>query len=79
MSTTIKYFGMIAEKVATSEETINFGQRTEPIDLRAFFESRYPALLDMTYQVAVNQEFSSHLDVNQEVSEIALLPPFAGG
>jgi len=79
MSTTIKYFGMIAEKIETSEETIDFGQRSESIDLSAFFESRYPVLVGMTYQIAVNQKFISHLAANRDAHEIALLPPFAGG
>ncbi|MFT5858366.1 MAG: molybdopterin converting factor small subunit [Flavobacteriaceae bacterium] len=79
MSTAIKYFGMIAEKVGTAEETIDFGVRTESIDLRNFFEVRYPALVGMTYQIAINQEFVAALEANLEVHEIALLPPFAGG
>jgi molybdopterin converting factor small subunit len=79
MSTAIKYFGMIAEKVGKGDETIDFGVRNESIDLRNFFEARYPALAGMTYQIAVNQEFIAQLDANLEVHEIALLPPFAGG
>ena len=39
-----RYFGMIAEKLQMQEEEIDFSALTFPIELKAFFVSRYPQL-----------------------------------
>ena len=74
----IKYFGMIAEKINCSEEEFEmiFDQN---LDLKSYFENRYPILKTMDYKIAVNQEFSNNIENDRENVEIALLPPFAGG
>jgi molybdopterin synthase sulfur carrier subunit len=79
MITNVTYFGMIAEKIGVESEQIPIATEQVPLDLKVFFESKYPVLKKMTYQIAVNQEIETRLDTSQTKVEIALLPPFAGG
>ena len=79
MKTKVEYFGMIAESLGRPLEEIVFESKADPLDLHAFFESKYPALKNMNYKIAVNQEFKTHLEPGCVPNEIALLPPFAGG
>lgn len=78
MKVNIRYFGMIAEKLHKTEEEIEL-HLDESVQAKAYFDERYPALKEMTYQVAVDQQLSEVIEPNQEINEIALLPPFAGG
>lgn len=79
MTTTIQYFGMLAEHIGKSGETINFQTENDVIELNSFFESKYPVLKNLTYKIAVNQELTENTTLNEIPKEIALLPPFAGG
>lgn len=79
MNTAINYFGMIAERVGKDTESIQFTENSSAINLREYFESKYPTLRTLSYKIAVNQEFKDHLDSGITANEIALLPPFAGG
>jgi len=72
----VKYFGMIAEKINSSQETLEVDA---PINLRDFFEAKFSFLESMNYQVAVNQQLTDVLKSSQNEVEVALLPPFAGG
>jgi|TARA_B110000495_G_scaffold195169_1_gene202366 molybdopterin synthase sulfur carrier subunit len=78
MKANIKYFGMIAEKIRKSEESVDLDEKNQS-DLRNYFVQKYPFLNDMDYQIAVNQNLTEVIDTNTEFVEIALLPPFAGG
>ena len=78
MKANIKYFGMIAEKIGKSEESVDLDEKNQS-DLRNYFVQKYPFLNDMDYQIAVNQTLTEVIDTNTEFVEIALLPPFAGG
>ena len=78
MKANIKYFGMIAEKIGKSEESVDLDEKNQS-DLRNYFVQKYPFLNDMDYQIAVNQNLTEVIDTNTEFVEIALLPPFAGG
>jgi len=78
MKANIKYFGMIAEKIGKTEESIDLDEKNQA-DLRAYFIQKYEVLNDMNYQIAVNQTLTEAIDKNYESVEIALLPPFAGG
>ncbi len=77
MFITIKYFGQIAEITKQNEESMEFSGRlvSELLDI---LYSKYDALKSKDFQVAQNQELVFD---NTEItgSEIALLPPFAGG
>ena len=78
MKANIKYFGMIAEKIGKSEESVDLDEKNQS-DLRNYFIQKYTFLNDMDYQIAVNQTLTEVIDTNTEFVEIALLPPFAGG
>ena len=79
MTTNVHYFGMIAERLGMSSEMITIDTGNSSIDLRSYFEAKYPDLIDMSYKIAVNQEMTNHILPNIIPTEIALLPPFAGG
>ena len=76
MIVTIKYFGMIAEKMQKDTEKIEFEKAT---NLRVFFNQRNPFLNNINYKIAINQQITDNLTVEDNLAEIALLPPFAGG
>ena len=78
MKLEVKYFGMIAEKLCLSEESIEINF-TEEFSLQEFFQSKYPVLTEMEYKIAIDQSFSTQLNGDENKVEIALLPPFAGG
>jgi molybdopterin synthase sulfur carrier subunit len=79
MTTNVQYYGMISEKLQCSSEEMELDMSNGEIDLRSMFEEKYPALKEMSYQIAVNQELTETVDSATTVREIALLPPFAGG
>ena len=79
MKTNVQYFGMIADKLSKSSEEMEFDLKVLPMNLREYFEGKYPILSDMSYQIAINQELTDTLERNVDLTEIALLPPFAGG
>ena len=71
------YFGLISEICGKNSEEINFSGKID--DLRNILIQKYPALLSVEYQFAVNQEVSSMTDKVSAGDEVALLPPFTGG
>lgn len=75
----VKYFGMIAEATARSEERINATNVKLSTLIKTLIE-KYN-LKPYTLNVAVNQHLINKLeDVTvKENDEIAILPPFAGG
>ena len=77
MNIHIKYFGLIAEVTHCEEEIISFLGSTIS-ELLDVLHSKYSALKNKNFQVAQNQELVS-LETKVSGSEIALLPPFAGG
>lgn len=74
---TINYFGMIAEKLGKYNEAIELPDSVS--DIRLFIQERYPSLYGMTFSIAIDQEFTDTITNSGVVSEIAILPPFAGG
>ena len=79
MTTKVVYYGMISEKLQCSSEVLSFDAENETIDLRRVLEDKYPDLKDFSYQIAVNHEFKDTIKPGENIEEIALLPPFAGG
>jgi molybdopterin converting factor small subunit len=73
------YYGMIADKLERANEEIEFSTSDFPINLREHFERKYPQLSELSYSIAVDAEFCESIKENQEVHDISLLPPFAGG
>ena len=78
MKANIKYFGIIAEKIRKSEESVDLDEKNQS-DLRSYFIQEYPFLNEIDYQIAVNKTLTEVIDMKTEFVEIALLPPFAGG
>ena len=77
MHITIKYFGMLAEITQRKEEDILFKKDTIS-DLIDSLCIKYPKLKEQSFQIAQNNELVSK-ETKLQSSEIALLPPFAGG
>lgn len=78
MELRLNYFGMIAEAANIQQEMLSLDVKTVG-DLKLVLIEKYPALVKLNYQFAVNQnlvEDNFHLS---NADEIALLPPFAGG
>ncbi len=77
MNLTIKYFGMLAEVTQCQEEVFAFSQERISDLLKALY-MKYPELEEKEFQVAQNNQIVT-TDNRIDHSEIALLPPFAGG
>ncbi len=78
MQLTIKYFGMLAEATAITEEQLH----TESCSVSQLLEKlqhQYPKLSDKDFKVAINQQLVNHNHIITTEAEVALLPPFAGG
>ena len=74
----IRLFGMLAEKANWSEGSIPLPSK-DINDLKSFFEEHIPELKGMDFSIAIDQKVVSTYKSVEKVSEIALLPPFAGG
>ena len=79
MKINLKYFGMIAEALAKQAEELSLEQGQTVSDLRNQLEKTYPKLKSIDYRIAVNQTLVEANYSIQPNSEVALLPPFAGG
>ncbi len=77
MNLKIKYFGQIAEVTKQHEELIPFSGQLVSELLDVLYQ-KYSTLKTKDFQIAQNQELVS-LETEISGSEIALLPPFAGG
>ena len=74
---TIKAFGMVAEKIGTSELELENPGSVEL--LKNQLKDRFPDLEGVKFSFALNKKMlSSDAEIPQE-AEIALLPPFSGG
>lgn len=77
MKLTIKYFGLLAEITKCNEEQIEFSGNLIDELLDTIF-LKYPNLKEKDFQVAQNQILTTK-ETEILATEIALLPPFAGG
>ena len=77
MKLTIKYFGLLAEVTSCNEEQIEF-TGTLINELLETMYSKYPKLKETDFQIAQNNTITND-DTEISSTEIALLPPFAGG
>ena len=75
----LKYLGMIAENVGSSSESIELDCHTIG-ELESLLKAKYPILEFLTYRIASNNTLVTDDDCKVlSGTEIALLPPFAGG
>jgi molybdopterin synthase sulfur carrier subunit len=77
MKITIKYFGLLAEVTGCIEEQIDFSGKSI-LDLKSVLFEKYELLKTKDFQIAQNNNLTTN-DAEVIASEIALLPPFAGG
>jgi molybdopterin synthase sulfur carrier subunit len=79
MSINILYFGMLAEITGQATETW-LGKETMTVgELKEQLWAKYPEIQAKKFKVAVNQQIGSDSAIISLDSEVALLPPFAGG
>lgn len=73
----VKYFGLLAEITLCQEESIQLSQGRVS-DLLLLVHNKYPKLKEIDFRLAQNQVLAR---INDELdgTEIAFLPPFAGG
>jgi len=79
MNLNILYFGMIAEAVEMSNEQLTINNELSINEIESRLIDKYPVLEKLEYQIAVNQKIENKKTLINQNSEIALLPPFAGG
>lgn len=73
------YFGKIAEITGLSEEDLTYSENLTITDLKQQLVNNYPQLANENYQIAVDKTVVVPNFVLTKDSEIAVLPPFAGG
>jgi molybdopterin-guanine dinucleotide biosynthesis protein A len=74
----IKPFGIIKERIKGTDLTMSIPNKKN-INLRNYFNDKWPFLNDISYTIAIDQELREELNKNEHPNEIAILPPFAGG
>ena len=79
MEITVKYYGMLAEITGQSAEHLAVLENISVGKFREEILSRYPEMRSKKFKVAVNLQISDDQILIDSGSEIALLPPFAGG
>ncbi|MCE7061560.1 MoaD/ThiS family protein [Dyadobacter sp. CY343] len=75
----VQYYGMLAEVTGQAEENWLEDGRLTVGDFRRLVTDKYPELLGKKFKIAVNRRISEDSSPIDPQSEIALLPPFAGG
>ncbi|MCF0050303.1 MoaD/ThiS family protein [Dyadobacter sp. LJ53] len=79
MSIQVMYYGMLAEITGLANEVWVADPNLTVGELRSQIMERYPAMREKKFKIAVDQKISQdHVPIDS-ASEIALLPPFAGG
>ena len=79
MNITVKYFGMISDMVSSADEMEIFEDPVSIKEFREYLQQKYPDLLNITFSIALNHSIVGDEVIITNDSEIALLPPFAGG
>ena len=79
MNIQLKYFGMLAEAIEKTEETIYVEEGSTISEISMLITTKYPKLQNMNFKLAVNQTIANNNFQVKDNDEIALLPPFAGG
>ncbi len=78
MNVTIKYFGLVAEAAAKSEEILELDGATTASELKTQCLNGLAIANKDSVQIAVNQNLDDKITL-KDGDEVALLPPFAGG
>ncbi|NVN18380.1 MoaD/ThiS family protein [Muricauda sp. HICW] len=78
MKVTVKYFGLVAEAAAKSEEVMELDETLTASELKVQCLIGLAIADKDSVQIAVNQNLDETITIN-DGDEVALLPPFAGG
>lgn len=73
----LKFFGQLAEITGKTELHISPEKDTETVIQKV--KEQFPKLKTQTFMIAVNKKIVKQNQLLQPGSEIAFLPPFAGG
>jgi molybdopterin converting factor small subunit len=73
----VTYYGMIAEKIGKTHEDLELPSGN--IELRSFFEQKYPNLTKQTFSIAVDLNYTATISADASPHKIDIMPPFAGG
>jgi molybdopterin converting factor small subunit len=79
MSIQVMYYGMLAEITGQANEVWIADKNLTVGDFRNQILERYPAMREKKFKIAVDQKIANDYVSIDHASEIALLPPFAGG
>ena len=79
MGINILYFGMLAEITGQANEIWMIKDGLTVGDLKKLILEKYPVMQEKKFKVAVNQQIGDDQTFISIQSEVALLPPFAGG
>lgn len=79
MKVQIKYFGMSAEQSGCDAEEMTLDPSDTVDGLKKLLITRHPKLSGTQFQLAMNKTLVAGNEEITENSEIAVLPPFAGG
>ena len=79
MKLEVLYFGLVAEAIKCMKEEIVVDTTISVSQLRELLIEKYKELEKLSYQIAVNQKLATPDTIITNNSEIAVLPPFAGG
>ena len=74
----LKSFGIISDRINKVDMTLSIPNKKQ-VNLRNYFNDKWPFLKDISYTIAIDQEIREELNKNEHPNEIAILPPFAGG
>ncbi len=77
MEITILFFGQLAEVTGKSSQKLS--DITDTDELKKKLQQQYPALVELTFSIAVNKKIIQQKTLLNPEDEVALLPPFSGG
>ncbi|WP_025763269.1 MoaD/ThiS family protein [Dyadobacter tibetensis] len=79
MQIQILYFGLLADRIGLSSETMDLTRSLNVSEFRQILLNKYPFLGGEKFKIAINQQLAAEeMDIPLQ-AEIACLPPFAGG
>ena len=79
MKLKVLYFGLVAEAIKCVQDDLILDTKITVSQLQELLIEKYAILKKLSYQIAVNKQLSSPETLITKDSEIAVLPPFAGG
>lgn len=79
MNVQVMYFGMLSETTGRQSESWTLNEQVTVGNFREKVEEKYPLLKGKKFKIAVNKQIAADSVLIGPLSELALLPPFAGG